>query len=144
MQCLAETQNRSHCGRRHCPTEGDDVSNRRSTEPGAYAVVRGEESRVFLAEDASVISRLLGLELVATTPPESIGDPVLLGEIRNALLQERWGDALVAWMKATGEVVDVYEGYVPVWTEDELDETRASLEVRMSPIFGLSEGVISR
>lgn len=111
------------------------MSGRRSTEPGAYAVVRGEEPRVFLAESSQVISRLLGLELVANTSPEVIDDPVLLEEIQCALLQERWGDALVAWMKATGETVDVYEGYVPVWTEDELDETTASLEVRMAPLF---------
>ena len=91
---------------------------------------------MFLAENAAVISRLLGLELVATTDPDTISDRVLLEEIRAALLQERWGDAVVAWMKATGEIVDVYEGYLPVWTEDELDETTASLEVRMSPLFG--------
>ncbi len=100
-------------------------------------MVRGDEPRVFLAENSSVISRLLGFELVAKTPPDLIDDDTLLREILEALLQERWGDALVAWMKATGEIVDVYEGYVPVWTEEELDETRASLEVRMSPIFAL-------
>ena len=116
---------------------------RRSTEPGAYAVVRGDEPRVFLAENAQVISRLLGLELVAKTQPESIADLALLQEIREALLQERWGDAVVAWMKATGEVVDVYEGYVPVWTEDELDETTASLEVRMAPVFTGSQGSVT-
>lgn len=112
------------------------MTGRRSTEPGAYAVVRGEEPRVFLAESAAVISRVLGVELVAATAPERIGDPALLREIRDALLDERWADALVAWMKATGEVVDVYEGYVPVWTEDELDAARASFEVRMSRLFG--------
>ena len=107
-------------------------------------MVRGDEPRVFIAENSSVISRLLGLELVATTPPGLIDDATLLAEIRDALLGERWGDALLAWMKATGEVVDVYEGYVPVWTTDELDETRASLEVRMSPIFALDDGAVSR
>ena len=112
------------------------MESRRSTEPGAYAVVRGDDPRVFLAENSGVISRLLGLELVASTPPEAIDDPVALGEIRRALLDERWSDALVGWMRATGEVVDVYDGYVPVWTEEELDATRASLEIRMSPLFG--------
>ncbi len=112
-----------------------EVNIRRSTEPGAYAVVRGDDPRVFLAESADVIARVLGLELVASTPPECFADPEQLQAVRTALLQERWADAVLGWMRATGEIVDVYEGYLPVWTEDELDAATASMEVRCSRLF---------
>ena len=44
-----------------------------------------------------------------------------IGVIQDALLEERWADAVVAWMSATDTFIDVYEEYVPVWTEDDLD-----------------------
>jgi hypothetical protein len=57
----------------------------------AYAVTHEDEPRVFLAEDETVLSRVLAVELVAAT--------------------ER------------------------VWSEHQLDEERAGLELRVAPIF---------
>ena len=54
--------------------------------------------------------------------------------IRTALLEERWADAVVQWMEATGAVVDAYSAK-DVWTEERLDEDRTSFETRMAPIF---------
>lgn len=110
-------------------------SPHRADGPGAYAVVRGDEPRVFLAENATVMARVLALELVAGTPPEAFATPEACEDTRRALLEERWVDAVLAWMRATGEVVDVYEGYVPVWTDAELDDTTTSFEVRCGALF---------
>lgn len=121
------------------PLFGPSGSARPAGEPGALAIVRGDEPRVFLAEDAEVLSRLLGWELVARTTPAAFTDAALLARVREALLQERWGDALVAWMEATGCAVDVYEGWHKVWRADELDTERAAMEIRMAPIFGQGE-----
>ncbi|MBI2169905.1 MAG: hypothetical protein HYU28_10490 [Actinobacteria bacterium] len=98
------------------------------------AVTHGSQPEVFIAENDDVISRVLALELVARTSPEGIATPAALDEIRSALLDERWADAVVAWMGATDNVVDVYGGE-RVWTEPALDAERASLEIRVSPIF---------
>lgn len=55
--------------------------------------------------------------------------------IRAALLEERWADAVVEWIDETGTAVDVYEEVPKVWSEDDLDLDKASLEIRMAPVF---------
>jgi hypothetical protein len=42
--------------------------------------------------------------------------------------------AVAQWMDATGTVVDACPDE-EVWTEERLDQDRASFEVRVSPIF---------
>lgn len=102
---------------------------------GAYAVVRGEEPLVFLAEDADVIARALALHLVAQLPAGDVSSPARLKEMRAALLEERWADALVAWMDETGTAVDVYDEAPRLWTTERLDLEQASMEIRVAPLF---------
>ena len=103
--------------------------------PGAYAVVRGEEPQIFLAADADVLSRALALSLVAQTRAQDVASPARLAQMREALLQERWADALVLWIEETGTAVDVYDEAPRVWVEADLDLEKASLEIRVAPIF---------
>jgi hypothetical protein len=103
--------------------------------PGAYAVVRGEEPTVVLAEDAEVLSRALALQLVAQLPAHTVSSPARLQAMRQALLEERWADALVVWMEETDTAVDVYDEAPRVWTGAELDEEQASMEIRVAPLF---------
>ncbi len=107
----------------------------RSSQVGAYAIVRTDEPGIFLAENADAISRALAIHLVAQLPAEEVSDESRLREMRQALLEERWADALVVWMDETGITVDVYEEAIKVWTTDELDLDRASLEIRLAPLF---------
>ena len=88
---------------------------------------------MLLAADADVLSRLVALRVVARTEPWEL-DADSLSLIRGALLEERWGDAVVAWIGATGDAVDAYPDE-DVWTSGQLDEEAASLEIRMAPIF---------
>ncbi len=66
---------------------------------------------VFLAEDIEVLQRVLAFELVARTDPGELA-PGGAEELRQALLEERWGDAVVMWMELRGVAVDVYT-YLP-------------------------------
>ena len=102
---------------------------------GAYAVVRGEEPQVFLASDAEVLARALAVYLVAQLPAADVLSPARLTEMRQALLEERWADALVAWMDETGVAVDVYDEAPKVWSKDDLDLEQATLEMRVAPLF---------
>jgi hypothetical protein len=77
---------------------------------------------------------LLALELVARADPDVLEAAGVLQRVREALLEERWADAVVLWMEATNEPVDAYPDE-PIWTEQRLDEEKASLEIRMAPIF---------
>lgn len=106
-----------------------------SPRVGAYAVVRSEEPAVFLADDAAVMSRVLALHLVAQLPASAVSSSTRLKEMRDALLEERWADAVVAWIEETGTPVDVYEEAPKVWTETDLDDDKASMEIRMAPLF---------
>jgi hypothetical protein len=98
----------------------------------AVAVTQGEQPQVLLAENGDVLSRLVALRWVAQTAASELGDRV--NGIRGALLEERWGDAVLLWMGATGTIVDAYPDE-DVWTEERLDQDRASFEIRMAPIF---------
>ena len=113
--------------------------DKRVTRPpvraGAYAVVRGEEPTVFLAEDATVLARTLAVSLVAQLPAGDVSSEARLDEMRAALLEERWADALLLWMDETGTVVDVYDESPRVWAAEELDIERAVLEIRIAPLF---------
>jgi hypothetical protein len=111
------------------------LSDRIAPTIGAYAIVRGEEPRIVLAENAAVISRALALTLAAQLPADQISSRARLKRIRSALLEERWGDALVEWIDETGTAVDVYEEAPKVWSEHDLDLDGASLEIRLAPIF---------
>jgi hypothetical protein len=57
------------------------------------AVTRGEITRVLLAENDDVLSRLIALYWVAQTPAYELGG--YADGIREALLEERWGDATI-------------------------------------------------
>lgn len=106
-----------------------------AAQVGAYAVVREDVPKVYLANDAQVLSRVLALQLVAQLKADSVRSPSRLEEMRAALLEERWGDALMGWIEETDTPVDVYDEALPVWSEAALDAEQASMEIRMAPLF---------
>lgn len=99
----------------------------------AVAIVRSDPPQVFLASDAEVLSRLVALKVVARTDPSELTKDAL-DQIRHALLEERWGDALAHWIAATGEAVDGYPDE-ELWSDDRLDAVMATLEIRLERIF---------
>ncbi|MFT5203279.1 MAG: hypothetical protein ACI9C1_002677 [Candidatus Aldehydirespiratoraceae bacterium] len=98
----------------------------------AYAVVHTEPPSIFLADDIDLLHRVLALEVVART------DPALLAEgadaIRAALLEERWGDATVAWIRGTGTGIDVYDGK-SVYTDDDLPAEMIGAQLQFTRLF---------
>ncbi len=100
----------------------------------AVAVLRSDPPRVFLAESDAVLGRLVALRLVARSSPQDLASSGLLDHVRAALLEERWGDAVELWMRATGQIVDGYPDE-PIATEERLDEDYAAVEIRLSPVF---------
>jgi hypothetical protein len=98
----------------------------------AVAIVHSDPPVVYLAEDHEVLSRLVALRVVARSRPEEVGGAV--DDIREALLDERWADAVAIWIEATGDALDAYPDE-DVWTNERLDSERAALEIRVAPIF---------
>ena len=67
------------------------------------------------------------------------GQPSLWGSvsaIREAIVDERWGDAVSEWIEVTDIPVDVYASGLEVWTADRFAEPDvAGLELRLQPLF---------
>lgn len=107
--------------------------------PGRFAVgvLRGDPPEIFLASSATVLGRLLALKIVASSEPDIFQRVGTLDEVREALLNERWADAVLLWMDATGQTVDGYPDE-EVWTDSRLDADLMSLELRMTRVFGES------
>ena len=103
----------------------------------AYAVVHTEPPSIFLADDLDLLHRVLALEVVART------DPALLGAagagIREALLEERWGDATVEWIRATGTGIDVHDGK-SVYTDDDLPADMIGVQLQFTRLFAEGGG----
>lgn len=97
----------------------------------ACAVVRDEPPQVFVADDQETLNWVLALQLVAATDPESLPRETV-ESIRDALLDEQWGDAVSLWMSSTSTVVDVYPSYdMNVASDIEL----APVELQFRPLF---------
>jgi hypothetical protein len=97
----------------------------------ACAIVRDDPPRVFVAEDMDTLNWVLACQLVATMP----GRDLPAGErdaMRQALREERWGDAVFAFIARTGTAVDVYES-----TELHIaaDAAVGPLELQLTPLF---------
>ena len=99
----------------------------------AYAVVHHDPPEVLAAEDLDVLHRVLAIELVARTPASDLA-PSEAETLRAALIEERWGDAVVQWIDITGVAVDVYSD-LRAWTADELTAETTEFELQFTPLF---------
>ena len=97
----------------------------------ACAVVRDDPPQVFVADDEDTLQWVLALHLVAATDPRSLQRDTV-ESIRDALLDEQWGDAVSLWMSATGTVVDVYPSYD---LHRLADIELAPVELQFRPLF---------
>jgi hypothetical protein len=97
----------------------------------ACAVVRDDPPRVFVAQDMATLNWVLACQLVATTP----GADLPAGEreaLRLALTEQRWGDAVFAFINRTGIAVDVYES-TELFTPTDVEV--GPMELQLTPLF---------
>lgn len=99
----------------------------------AYAVVRHDPPEVFVAEDVEVLNRVLALELVARTPASEL-EADDRDDLRAALLEERWADAVVQWMRLRGVAVDVYT-HLHVYSATDIPGDLVGAQMQFAPIF---------
>jgi hypothetical protein len=97
----------------------------------ACAVVRDEPPVVFLADDLDTLNWVLALKLIARTPGGEVPDGARQ-PLRDALIEERWGDAVALWMQLHEGAIDVYETHAHHSADDvEL----AADELQFTPLF---------
>ena len=99
----------------------------------AYAVVSDEPPTVYAAESIEILQRLLALDVVARSVPGGI--PAGAREsMRAALLEERWADAVVEWIDATGTGIDVYT-QLHVYSEEDIPSDLIGAQLQFAPLF---------
>ena len=98
----------------------------------ATAVVHTEPASVYLADDIDILHRVLALEVVARTDPSLLNGRA--EEIREALLEERWGDAVVIWIRETGTGIDVYTNS-SVYSDDDVPDDLIGAQLQFSALF---------
>ena len=99
----------------------------------AYAVVRQDPPEVFVAADVETLNRVLALELVGRTNSADL-EPEARRALRAALLEERWADAVVQWMRLRGVAVDVYT-HLHVYEDDDVPSDLVGAQLQFAPIF---------
>jgi len=99
----------------------------------AYAVVRDEPPTVYAAESIEILQRLLALEVVARSVPTDL-DVKARERMRKALLDERWADAVVEWIDATGIAIDVYT-HLHVYSNDDLPNDLIGAQLQFAPLY---------
>jgi uncharacterized membrane protein len=97
----------------------------------ACAVVRDDPPRVFVADDMETLHWVLACQLVATTPGREL-PPGERESLRQALREQRWGDAVFAFIARTGTAVDVYES---TELHSAADAAVGPLELQLTPLF---------
>lgn len=96
----------------------------------ACAVVRDDPPQVFLAEDQDTLNWVLALRLIARTPGRELPEG-LREELRAALREEQWGEAVELWMHDR-PVVDVYPSF-ELYTARDVE--LAAQELEFTPLF---------
>lgn len=98
----------------------------------AYAVVRDDPPSVYVAEDLEVLQRALALKIVARTETGRV-TAATRDSLRQALLEERWGDAVHTWIGHTGIAIDVYTERL--LTADDLPPDLIGAQLQFAPLF---------
>lgn len=99
---------------------------------GAYAVRRSDPDQPLLADSIETLNKVIALRWIAEwVPPE----PGRAQNVRQAILDERWDDAVLGWMDATGEIVDVFPHGIAIHEARDFPDNEFGLRIQTSPLF---------
>jgi len=98
----------------------------------AVAVIRDDPPAILVATDLEVLHRALAVRLIARLRP---GDPLTphARALRDALLNERWSDAVALWIEQSGVAVDVYTE--DLLTSRDLPADLLGAQMQFAPLF---------
>jgi hypothetical protein len=99
---------------------------------GAYAVRRGDPAEVLLADSEDTLSKVIALRWIAEWVPDDAAESEA---VRKAILDERWSDAVIGWMEATGEVLDIYPFGLEIHKEADYPANEFGPRVQTTPLF---------
>lgn len=97
----------------------------------SVAIVNESPPSVFIAEDMDTMNWVLALKLVARTRAEDVSSNLRV-LLREALLEERWADAVFLWMEEMEVAVDIYASE-DLFTARDVEF--APTELQFTPLF---------
>ncbi len=102
------------------------------TTIGAYAVRRSDPDQPLLADSQDTLNKVIALRWIAEWVPldRARADP-----IRMALLEERWGDAVIGWMAETGEEVDIFPFGLEIHEARDYSDGEFGPRIQTTPLF---------
>jgi hypothetical protein len=103
------------------------------TSIGAFAIRRSDpEQPPLLADSVETLNKVIALRWIGEWTPEDDG---AAASVRQAILDERWGDAVIGWMDATGEVLDVYPFGLEIHEAGDYPDDEFGPRVQTTPLF---------
>ena len=100
---------------------------------GAYAIRRSDpEQPPLLADSQETLNKVIALRWIGEWAPE---DDDAAAPVRRAILEERWSDAVIGWMEATGEVRDIYPFGLEVHQAGDYPDDEFGPRVQTTPLF---------
>jgi hypothetical protein len=99
---------------------------------GAYAVRRSDPDQPLLADSQDTLNKVIALRWIAEWAP---GDDPAAESVRHALLEERWGEAVIGWMIATGEEVDIFPFGLEIHEARDYADDEFGPRIQTTPLF---------
>lgn len=101
---------------------------------GAYAVRRSDpEHPPLLADSQETLNKVIALRWIGEWTPAD--DDAAAASVRQAILDERWSDAVIGWMAATGEVLDIYPFGLEIHEDRDYPDDEFGPRVQTTPLF---------
>jgi len=97
----------------------------------ACAIVHDDPPSTFIADDTDTLHWVIALHIIASTHASELNEPIK-SSLRQALLDERWGDAVELWLEVSPYVIDVYPSY-ELYTQG--DVALGAQELQFTPLF---------
>jgi hypothetical protein len=100
---------------------------------GAYAVRRSDpEQPPLLAENEETLYKVIALRWIGEWRPT---DADTARVVREALLREDWAAAVLGWMEATGEVLDIFPFGLEIHEARDYPDSEFGVRVQTTPLF---------
>lgn len=99
---------------------------------GAYAIRRSDPDHPLLADSEDTLNKVIALRWIAEWQPDDEADAE---SIRTALLEERWADAVLAWMELTGETLDIFPHGLEIHESRDYPDAEFGLRIQTTRLF---------
>ena len=93
---------------------------------------RSDPDQPLLADSQDTLNKVIAVRWIAEWVPTDGADA---DAVCQALLEERWGDAVIGWMIATGEEVDIFPFGLEIHEASDFTDDEFGPRIQTTPLF---------